>query len=462
MLRELLAKFRIIGDTEGADKANNALEGIKRRLDAIIGFEAIKGLSELAEKFARLGEEIKVSAESFGIGVERFQALGVAAQQSSVSQEQLSTSMSRLSRALFEAKTGSLEAQEVFAHLGVPPGQIQGIHSADQALLMLSARLQTMNDPIAKLALTQKTLGRGSMEMVAFLSQGPGAIQAKMQAATKDGLVLSESQVNGLEKMNHAFEKLEAKLKVIMSSIVEPLAPIVERLVNDFVDLFNTNQKWLTLDFEKVFYTLVWGLGFIDGLVLGLAKRITAAFPNGIFSAIAGAVENFDLADKMAALSAVIAAIAPIIMDTVIPAVIAFATTILTEFAPVLAIIQTIHDGFELMFGEGNLSERIKKTWASKEIGFLANKADQVFGTTLGDQQSQGMSNLDVVGANRGAGAAAAGIVTSHSNQQNTFNIYGGDPHANAHAISQKIDEQNRRAALRGVRGNKVGSAPGT
>lgn len=468
-LRDLLAKFQITSNPEALEKVNSGLDKtknklkdvgdasadlrkissgldtIKNLLEGIVFFEAIKKISELAEKFAQLGQNIKVTSESLGISVKEFQELTYTAGQSSVTPEQLSRSVMRLSRALYDARMGSMEAQEVFAHLGVPPGQIQGIKNADQALMLLSARLVTIHDPIAKLALVQKTLGRGSIEMVAFLSQGPGAIQAKMQQASKDGLILTDAQVNGLEKMNHAFLKLEAKGRVIMATIFEPLAPIVDKLADDFIRLFHANEKWLSINFEAFLGNVAYVLGFIEGFVGTFVNNIRKKLPrDGIMGEIFGNLAIFGTAGTIiAGLVGIGSALWGIALAA-------------SELAAVMIIIVNAFQFLDKLVGFKRQSD--KNDFAGGVGGAGGGFSQRGLGAATGEDL---FGNL-YMGAGGMAGALAGSSSFAYGDTNIQFQFFG-DPQSNAKAARseiEKYDAQKRREALRSVQGNKVGSAP--
>lgn len=265
-------------DEEKLEGLKSGLEAIKERLDLIVGYEMLKGLYELSERMAKIGLEIGVASRVTGLGVEQFQEMAFVAKGSAVSQDQLMTSLQRLSRTLYEAKTGSTEAQQSLARLGFQPGQTANIHNAGDAMMMLATRMQNMHDPMQKMALAQKVLGRSSREMIDFLSKGPEAIQKQMSAAREEGLVLSGHQVESLEHLAHSFEKLEQFVKVVSATFAEMFAPVVEHLVDDFVKFYNANKDLINLNVTNFLKHTAYVLGWLDGFITTFTENMRKRF----------------------------------------------------------------------------------------------------------------------------------------------------------------------------------------
>lgn len=488
-LRDLLAKFTIQSNPEVLDKINsgldktkqkvhevgessvgledlkNSLERIKHAVEGFILFEITKKIYEMAESFAKLGENIKVTAESMGLEVEKLQELQFAAGQAGVSHEQLATSMTRLSRHLYEAKTGSEEAQKTFALLGVPAGQLDSIKTTDQALLMLSVRLRSIDDPTKKLALTTQVLGRGSREMVAFLSQGPEAIAAAMNKAKAQGLTLSEAQVNQLQKMNQAFEVLHTKLQVIFGGIIANLSPVIAKLVDDFVNLYNANQKWISLDINTFLENFVAVLGFLDGFISTIFTRLTHTFPKGIFYAIFG---NLDIKDAIAILISTLWLLFPVLSSiglAVLPIAAAFAEWALAVIildGALKAILGSKDEFKKTILGKAataavNLEERLGDKFAGSRVGqFLGLQTNQqqgkseaygpAYGAEFAPYISENQSALsNIVRPPSNAGGGDTNVTSPTIN--NTFHIKSTDPKEAARQAAMQIENLLNEAA---------------
>jgi hypothetical protein len=265
--RELLGKIGFDIEHDKLDKLDKQLEGIKQRLEFLGAVEVLKGLFELTERFSKFAEELHVAAASAGVTVEEFQKLGFAAQQSSVSQEELGMSIARLSRHLFDARRGSAEAQRVFGLAGFTPEQVAGLKNGEDALLALSANFQKMPDPIQKSAIAMEILGRGSVNMVGFLSKGPAAIRAVGGEFERLGVILSRDQVEALVSVEHSLQKVYAVMKAIGATVATYLAPIINTAVGYFLEFYRVNRNLLATNVKGWAEDLAYVLGFVHGVV---------------------------------------------------------------------------------------------------------------------------------------------------------------------------------------------------
>lgn len=294
----------VAAKSDGINKLSDAFNTLATAAAAFSAIELAKKAEEAIEKYALLGQQIKITANSLGLGVEQFQALGYAAAQSGVSQEQLTHSLAHLSRHLYDAKVGSKEALQVFQYMGVPVHQITNIHNAQQALMLLSSRVTQIRDPMERMALVTKVMGRGSIEMVNMLAAGPGAIGAAMGKASREGLTLTDLQVQYLNRIKMALIDIGTKWQTIMASYIAPLAPVIERIVDDFIKFYNANEKWIGLNVQEFVVKILTALGFLDGFISTFVGNLSRHFKGkGIIGAIFGDVSI--VATVIAALAAV-------------------------------------------------------------------------------------------------------------------------------------------------------------
>lgn len=274
MVRELLTKWGFEVEHEKLERTEQQLEGIKHSLELLAAAEIIKGIYELSERFAHFAEELHVAATSAGITVEAFQKLAFAAGQSAVSQEEMEHSMTRLTRNLYEARKGGAEAQKVFADAGFTQDQIAGFKTGSDVLYALSDQFKNIQDPIKKQAIAMELMGRGSIHMVGFLSQGSKAIHGLGQEAENLGIVLNEHQVEALVEVEHALNKLFAIFKSLGAIIASYFAPSMETAIGEFIKFYEVNRKLIDINIR----TWVWDVTYALGYVWGIVKFVTEAF----------------------------------------------------------------------------------------------------------------------------------------------------------------------------------------
>lgn len=270
--RELVAYLGFKTDDKPLKDIQNQLEGIKQKLEFLTAVEVLKGLYEMTERFTKFAEELHVASEAAGLTVEEFQKLAFAASKSAVSQEELGTGLARLTRHLYEARRGSAEAIKAFTDVGIGPGQIASFKTGADAMLAISQRFTQFDDKVKKAALTTQLFGRGSVNLVSFLNQGPGAIRGLGVEAEKLGAVLSGKQVEALVKTEHALTSLFAVFKAFGASIAAYIAPSIEDAVNSFLKFYEVNRKILEINVQEWLYDVGFALGYAWGAIQALVQ----------------------------------------------------------------------------------------------------------------------------------------------------------------------------------------------
>lgn len=261
--RDLVAKIGFEVHDEPLDRVEKKLDQIKERLEFLAAAEVIAKIGELIEKFSTFAEELHVAATSAGLTVEEFQKLAFAAGQSAVSQDEMSGAMARLSRNLYQARQGSEEAQKIFMQAGFTGEQIKGFKTGGDAMLGLADRFKDIQDPIQKQAIAMQLLGRGSVNMVGFLSQGSAAIKGMGDQAEKLGAILSGQQVEALVKVEHAMHEISAVFKVVGATIASYFAPSVETLIHSLLKFYEVNRKLIETNIKAWVWDITYALGFI-------------------------------------------------------------------------------------------------------------------------------------------------------------------------------------------------------
>jgi len=276
--RTLLTKIGFNVEHDKLERLEGQLEGIKKRLDVISGIEVARSLYELAERFGHVGEQLSIAAEAAGLTVDQFQKLNYAASQNGVSTEEMSKALQHVSLTLFQARTGSQEAQKAFALAGFSPGQIQSFRTSQDVLLALSDRLRGIRDPIQRAAVSQELLGRGSVRLAGFLAQGSKAITNRGQQAQRFGLILTEKEVKSLEVVEHSFQNIILFLQKIGATIVTDISPSIRDMVNDFLKFYNANKDLINLNIKAFLDKFLYGLGYVYGFVTTLFTDLKKKF----------------------------------------------------------------------------------------------------------------------------------------------------------------------------------------
>lgn len=270
--RELVTRWGFDIETDKLTRVEQQLEGIKSRLDAFAAAKIIEGLFNLAQKFSHLGQELQIAATTAGITTDEFQKLAYSAAMSSVGQERLTMAMARFSRILYEARKGSIQAQAAFTGVGFTSGQVKGFRTSQDALFALADRLKAIQDPIKRAAIAQQLLGRGNASMIAWLSQGSAAIKAQGIEAGKLGIILGKDQVEALEHFNNSMQRVGFILRAFSAGVAAQIAPVFDRLIDDFVKFYEANEAIIKLNFTTWLNDVAYNMGFVWAITKNLTR----------------------------------------------------------------------------------------------------------------------------------------------------------------------------------------------
>lgn len=276
IIRELMTKLGFSADTEPLAKVEQALAGIKNRLEFLAGAEIAKKLFEVSESFSEWGRNLAISADTIGITTDELQKLQFAAEKNGVSAEEMGHSMAHLARHLYEAQQGSKEATATFAKAGFTTEQIQGFKTTEDALLALSGKLSAMPNHIQRVAVAQELLGRGGFKLAHMLGQGPGVLKAEGEELRKLGLILSGPQIAALENTASAFQRLHSLLHAFGAQIASMIGPVFASMIDDMIRFYNANRALIDVNIHDWMLGLAKALGFLEGTLIGLVHILIA------------------------------------------------------------------------------------------------------------------------------------------------------------------------------------------
>jgi hypothetical protein len=365
--RELITKWTFQADHAKLDAVENQLEGIKHRLDFLAAAEITRAIFEVAEKFAELAEDIHLSSQAAGIGVEAFQKLAASEKESGVGQDEMSMAMTRLNRKLYDARQGGEEAQKAFAQLGLTPDQVKGFRNSEDALLAISGRMQNLTDVQQKTALTMEIFGRGGARMNNWLSQGPAKIKAVGNEFGELGAIMGEEQIHALVELEHAFQKIWGVIRGIAGVIASVFAPEIKYLIDTIIGWVKANKQLIQGDLQRWIRDFLYGIGFIWGAIEGLI-RIILKWSESHKTLSRLIITALAIAAAVVAVGVAVLALSPIFSAVGGAIALIFSPLTLVVLAVGLLIV-AVHDLWAAAHG--------KPTWISQFLEWLG-VADQV------------------------------------------------------------------------------------
>jgi hypothetical protein len=323
---------------------------------ATLGGAALAPMLGAAKMFGSTGDDLAKMSLRTGASVEALSQLGYAAAMADVDMDGLDKGLRKMQKFLDAAATGSGEARESLARLGLTAANLAGL-APDKQFELLADRLDKVADPAAKAALAMKVFGREGTSLIPLMAGGAAGIEALRKRAGELGLTISTQAAAGAMKFHDALKTLWAVTRRAGFAIGESLAPVLGKLAEDMTaaavqaNAFIQNNRELLVTALKVAASVtaagvaLVGLGKVVG-VASVGLRVVAAIIAALGSPVVLAVSALaalggalayaclsgkNFAEKMAGLK-----------DLVVPAVKAATDFIASAWQSVVAAVGPI------------------------------------------------------------------------------------------------------------------------
>jgi hypothetical protein len=181
-------------------------------------------------------DDINKMSQKVGMSVENLSRLQYAAELSDVGIEGLAIGLKKLSVNMLEAASGSKEANQGFAALGISVTNSSGqLKSSDQILKEVADRFARIEDGAGKTALAVKLFGRSGADLIPLLNQGAAGMKAMADEADRLGITISRDTAKAAEEFNDNLKRVEASSRAVGLTIANALLPTLNKLLEQFL-----------------------------------------------------------------------------------------------------------------------------------------------------------------------------------------------------------------------------------
>jgi hypothetical protein len=239
---EKVAKMGIEPIAKISPTAGAALEGFVNKLGptglavtaiggAAIG--AVAGLTALVKSVADTADEMRDLSQITGVSTEALSGLGLAAEKSGSSLEGVAGSFKFMQKAIADATTGSKEANEALAALGVTAEELRTLSPEAQFETLAKAIMQ-VEDPTRRMQLGMQVFGKSFAELLPVMKTvAEEGIDPLTQRARDLGIVIESQTAEQADQFNDALTELAAVGKGLAIQLGSALLPL-------FVDVAKT------------------------------------------------------------------------------------------------------------------------------------------------------------------------------------------------------------------------------
>ncbi len=262
--RDIIVKLRLAGEefdrdfkikfqdlTDAAEKSS-AQAGTRAGSSFGKGFAAAAGAAGAAmglaiNKAANLGAEIASTSRQFNIGVENLQIWRQAAANAGVSAGNLGSGLAALTQKIGEANSGNKQAQQGFVGLGVSFKTAAGdARATDAVMLDLAKRIAEIKDPSERVRVGTQLLGDEFKTLYPLLLDGAQGFNQAAKDLDGFGAMLSQREIQELEKTNAKIEQMKTALSISVAKIVAENADAIIGLANSIATLTGSMAKYAT------------------------------------------------------------------------------------------------------------------------------------------------------------------------------------------------------------------------
>lgn len=277
-----------------ADKTRKHVSSAAKAF-AGLSITGIAGLAAIYAQSAKSGDAVAKMADKIGILPEKLMALNHAAELTGVSIETQNMALQRMSRRVAEAAQGTGEAQGALKELGLDAKEFARL-SPDEQFKSLADAMGGVSNQGDRVRLSMKLFDSEGVALVNTLALGRDGLNEVEREANALGLTLNRVDLAKIEAANDSFTRTGSASKAFGNQLAAQLAPIVEGVTNQFVDMAKEMGGFGGVA-TRVVGSVVRGFGFVADAVRGV-RAVWKGLVAGVAHGIAGILEGLTAAQS--------------------------------------------------------------------------------------------------------------------------------------------------------------------
>ena len=255
VIRTLALNFvaRTSGLTKGLNKAKRTISGfvssvtnLGGRLTAIAGLLgatiSVAGTVALIKSQMSAVDALAKTSDQLGITTQDLAAFQLQGELAGVGAEAFTKGIRTMVRSIADAVSGSKEAKDAIAALGLDPKALQG-KSVTDAYLDIAEAINKVGNAQRRLDIASQVFGRGGQGLLSMFMEGRGGFEKAAKDANAFGLAISRVDAAKVEQANDAMTMAGKAIAGIARIASVHLSPIIEGLATQFVDWAKTGTN---------------------------------------------------------------------------------------------------------------------------------------------------------------------------------------------------------------------------
>lgn len=202
----------------------------------VIGFltDAVSAASDYADSVTTL-------STNFHIATDTLQEYQYMAELTDTSIDTITGSISKLTRSMDKARDGNQEVDAAFAALNIRVTDTSGqLRDANEVFLEAIDGLGRIHNETERDNIAMTLFGRSAMDLNSLIAQGSQGINAFAEEARAMGYVLSEEQIDALNKLDDQWVRFDNEMTTVKNQIAAEMAPALLELTQQLLDVAQT------------------------------------------------------------------------------------------------------------------------------------------------------------------------------------------------------------------------------
>ena len=206
--------------------------------------EVEKKLVDLTLEQSKHATEVTNLSRTMGMTTEAYQEWDYVLKTVGSSAEAAQGDISKLAEKAQDAATGSGEAAELFAQLGIKVKDSHGAFKSQSELFdEVITKLSQMKDETERNAIASKLLSSTGEKIIPLLDKGTAGLEESKKMAHEFGVVMGEEALAALNDVTLAAHNFNEAGEGLKNTIAVGMAPAVENLIEKGTDLFVRLQE---------------------------------------------------------------------------------------------------------------------------------------------------------------------------------------------------------------------------
>jgi hypothetical protein len=245
---------------------------------AAIGAGVVGPIFASAAAFSSVGSALFDMSKRTGVATESLSVLQFAAEQTGTDMGGVETALKKMQKAIFAAGSGSKEAAEALAMVGLSASDLAGM-SADQQMGKIADGLMSIQDPGTRAAVAMQIFGKAGTDILPMLDGGSAGMAAFADEAKRLGLIMDSETAAKADALGDAIDSVKSSMKMAFIQVGSAVAPILTQLAQGFTVVAATAGKFISENQRLVVSVMAGGAALvaIGGSVAVLGRSIALA-----------------------------------------------------------------------------------------------------------------------------------------------------------------------------------------